>query len=104
MSAPESVVTFNYIMSVIPQLVTIVAAIAAGFRFLQSSNEKKIRQTRDEIMQKFDTERDFISKDIKSIYSGINNLDNQYKIIVEFIKQELTRHDRLFDKLGGSKT
>ena len=68
---------FNYVISLLPQLITILAAIMAGFKFLQRGNDKKIEETKNEIMAKFDVERDFIARDIKAIYTGINNLDGQ---------------------------
>jgi hypothetical protein len=95
---------FNYVISLLPQLITILAAIMAGFKFLQKGNEKKIEETKNEIMAKFDVERDFISKDIKAIYTGINNLDSQNKTIVGFIKDELARHEKMLDRLGDSRT
>lgn len=92
---------FNYIISLLPQLITIVAAIAAGFKFLQRDNEKKIDQMKNSILAKFDVERDFVGKDIKSIQEGISNLDNQYRIVTGYIKEQVERHDRLLDRIGG---
>jgi hypothetical protein len=92
---------FNYVISLLPQLITIVAALAAGFKFLQSHNEKRVKEMEGALLAKLQVERDFVSKDMKSINAGITNLDSQYRLITGYIKEQVERHDRLLDKLGG---
>jgi len=96
--------TFNYIITLLPQLITIVAAIGGGFKALQRQNEKKIREAKDDILARLDVEKDSIAKDMKGIAGGIANLDNQYKIITGFIKEQLERHDRMIDRLDEKNT
>ena len=96
---PQSEVAFNYILTLIPQLITIVAAIATGFKLLQSHNDNKIKETKNDILKSISLERQSIEKDMKGISGGITNLDSQYKIIIDYIKQELERHDHMLDRL-----
>ncbi len=103
MSSPESA-AFTYTISLVPQLITIVAAIGAGFKFLQRSNDRKIEELRGDIMQKFQDERESIGKDMKGINAGITNLDGQYRIITDYIKNNLERHDRMLERLDDKNT
>jgi hypothetical protein len=91
---------FNYIISLLPQLITIVAALGAGFRFLQSHNDKRVKEMEGALLAKLEVERDFVSKDMKSINAGITNLDNQYKTIVGFLKERIEQHERMLERLS----
>ena len=98
----QSDIAFNYILALLPQLITIVAALAAGFKFLQSHNEKRVKEMETSILTKLDIDRQLVARDIKEINNGIGNLDNQYRIITEYITKSLERHEHMFDKLGGA--
>lgn len=93
-------VTFNYLMSLIPQLITIVAAIGAGFRFLQSHNDKRVKEMEGALLAKLQVERDFASKDMKEIHKSLESLNGHYRVITDFIKEELTRHEKMLDRLN----
>lgn len=95
---PEST-TFNYVISMLPQLITIIAAIAAGFKALSYQNEKKTREVKDEILKTIENEKLSLQKDMQSINKGIDNLDRQYKVITEYIKDQVEKHDRVLERL-----
>lgn len=76
-----------------------MATIVAGFKFLQSHNEKRVDEMERSILAKLDVEKQFVAKDIKEIYGGIHNIDAQYRIITSYIKDNLDRHDRMLERL-----
>lgn len=76
-----------------------MAALAAGFKFLQSHNEKRVAEMEGSILAKLDVEKQFVAKDIKEIYGGIHSIDTQYKIVTGYIKDNLDRHDRMLERL-----
>lgn len=80
-------------------MITIIAAIAAGFKFLQSHNEKRVAEMEGSILAKLDIQKQFVTKDIEKIYDGIHNLDAEYRIITSYIKDSIERHDRMLERL-----
>ena len=95
---PEST-TFNYVISLLPQLITIIAAIAAGFKAMSLQNDKKIKDMENDILKILENEKVSLKKDIEGIGRGIENLDKQYKIITEYIKENVERHERMLERL-----
>ena len=95
----SSITLFNYLLSLIPQLVTIITAIAMGFKFLQVQNNKKIVEAKSEVMGIIQNEKQDLEKDMKGIYDKLDSLDHQYKIITDFINKSLERHDRMLERL-----
>lgn len=90
---------FNYIVSLLPQLITIVVTIGGGFKFLQSHNEKRVTEMEGSILTKMDVERQLVAKDIREIHIGIDGIDRQNKIVTEYIKDSIERHDRILERL-----
>lgn len=104
-SEPETTL-FNYLLSIVPQLITIIAAIATGFKAMGMRNEKKIKEAMDSVMNEMANDKEILDRDMKAIYSKFDNLDHQYKIITDFINKSLERHERMLERLnsknGGS--
>ena len=99
----QSDIALAYVMSLLPQLITLVAAIAAGFKFLQKHNERRVEEMKNSILAKFDVERQFVERDMKAINAGINSLDSQYRIITSYIRENIERHERMLDKLEDNR-